>query len=203
MKRIILSSVLVLVFGVVARAQDPAVRIVFEDGLVTLKADNALKSEVLAEWERVGGTTVKGLDRLPAERITISLAGAHERTALDAVLGATGYVSTLRADLFAAKSLLRTIVVVPRSTAAPAARREVDMSMPEARYAFPGETEEEAEYIRAVLESMPPPPARPAKPQDLLMPELRFHFPDPPSEPETEPEPAPKPQPKPKPPSVH
>jgi hypothetical protein len=204
MKRMVLASVLVLAFAVASRAQDQAVSLVFDNGLVTLTADNALKSDVLSEWERLGGTTIRGLERLPAERITIKLAGAHERTALDAVLGPSGYVSTLRKNLPAEQSWLQVIIIAPRSgAAAPAVQRQIDMSIPESRFAFPGASEEELEYVRAVLEATPPPPTNPEKVQDLPMPEVRFHFPGPPLEPETETEPESKPQAKPKKPSGH
>lgn len=216
MKRIVLSSVLLLVVSATARAQDPAVRLVFQDGLVTLSANNVLISELLSEWERVGGTSVKGLDRLPAERVTINLAGVHERTALDAVFGTTGYVSTLGVDIAPGKSLLKSIVVVPRSSAAaaPVVQQEIDTSIPEGRFAFPEPGDNAEEHARMVMEMRSQRPTQPSK-ADTVIPELRYQYGDPgnsepipqaepPEEPDSTPEPATaskpgiKPEPKPK-----
>ena len=90
------TALFVMLAATPPRAQEAAVKISFNDGRVTLIADDALMSDVLAEWARVGDTLITGTDRLPLEKVTIKLVDVDEQKAIEAVIGsAVGYASTL------------------------------------------------------------------------------------------------------------
>jgi hypothetical protein len=197
------TAVLVLLSGVFAYGQATTVRVAFDNGLVTLTASDALVTDVLAEWARVGGTVISGAERLPASRITVNLANVPERDAMDAVLGSTaGYISAMRNDAPAGASSLRKLQLVLSSKAAPTAAkltRVIDATIPESNFEYPSPSFD-AEALTANPNGMPP--QSPALSEPQVMPEMRFQYVDPASTmpmPQEEPEPEAKPEPKPEP----
>jgi hypothetical protein len=104
----------------VAAIGGPRVQLTIRDGRVWLTTDGATAGEILAEWARVGQTTIVNGERVPSGPLTLQLDGALEADALDIVLrSAGGFVAIDReaASQIARPSLSRyaRVVVVPTS----------------------------------------------------------------------------------------
>ena len=95
------------------------VELTIRDGRVWLVSHDATTQEILAEWGRVGQTTVVGADRASDTRVTLELSGVPEPQALDVLLrSASGFVARRRADASpplhaAGQSRFDRIVVLP------------------------------------------------------------------------------------------
>jgi hypothetical protein len=103
-----------LALGASLHADGP-VQMSIHDGRVWLVAREATVSEILAEWARVGRTTITNADRVPGGRLTLDLAGVPERQALDLLLrAASGFVATTRTAVLdsSAQSEFERIVIV-------------------------------------------------------------------------------------------
>lgn len=95
-----------------ARAGD--VKLTIRDGRVTLSARDATLRQILAEWERVGGTRVFNRDRTPGNLLTIELTDVGESQALATLMrSAAGYAATERLDPSTGASRYSRIVVMP------------------------------------------------------------------------------------------
>ena len=57
--------------------------LLFQDGHVTVDAQDVSLSTILAEWSRIGGTTVISAERITDARATLALAAVPESEALD------------------------------------------------------------------------------------------------------------------------
>ena len=64
-----------------------AIKIAFADGRVSLVAEEAPASDVLAEWSRYGKTEVLGAELVERKLVTAMLEDVSEGEALDAILG--------------------------------------------------------------------------------------------------------------------
>ena len=113
----------VLVAAGVSSAQ--GVRIEFKDGLVTLSAQQAPLRVVLAEWARLGGTTIVGREQVAGAPMTLELTGVTERQALEILLrDVPGFMLAAREDVTTGVSRFDRIMLLPTTTAprtAPAA----------------------------------------------------------------------------------
>lgn len=108
-----------LLWSSVASAQ---VRLTMSDGQVSLSAQNATLSQILAEWARVGQTRVVNAERAPGAPLTIELTDVPEAQALDIILrSASGYLLAPRANPVASASRFDRILIVPASSATGAA----------------------------------------------------------------------------------
>ena len=96
------------------------VQLSMRDGRVSIVAKDATVAEILAEWARVGQTTVVNADTLARERVTIELKNVTEDQALAVLLRkASGYLAVPRAaDLPDASRFDRILLM--RATVAPA-----------------------------------------------------------------------------------
>lgn len=95
------------------------VKLAIRDGRVTLSARDAPLRQILAEWERVGGTRVFNRDRTPATPITIELVDEAEGRALATLLrSVAGYAASERLDPATGASRYSRIVVMPGEAAA-------------------------------------------------------------------------------------
>jgi hypothetical protein len=195
MKNAIICTVFfVILSAALSQAQQANVRIAFDGGRVTLAATDALVSDVLAEWTRVGGTLITGADRLPPSKVTVNLTAVDEKSAIEAVIGtATGYLLMPRTDAPAGSSLTHRLAILPlsASAAAPAPVREIDANIPETRFAYPapliGDPDSLTAREPAVGRQSSSDSAAASAP--LPMPEVRFQFVEPmvtPSPPEDE-----------------
>jgi hypothetical protein len=85
--------------GVAGTASAQTVSLQFNNGRVTLNAQNAPVRTVLVEWARLGGTRIVNGERVGGAPVTLELEDVPERTALDILLRtAAGYIVTARQD---------------------------------------------------------------------------------------------------------
>jgi hypothetical protein len=89
------------------------VRLNISNGLVTLSARDASLRQIMAEWERVGQTSIPNRERLPATPVTMSLSGVSESNALSTLLRTGyGYLAVTRAQALDNASMYRTILLM-------------------------------------------------------------------------------------------
>lgn len=94
MKRLTLALFL---WAAAAPAAAQELKLQIKDGQVNLQAEAVTVRRILAEWERIGGTRVSGLDRIPDEWLTLRLVSVPERGALDTILrNVAGYMAESR-----------------------------------------------------------------------------------------------------------
>jgi hypothetical protein len=119
--RIFLAAGILVGVAASAAAQAP-LRLQISDGRVTLHAENVPVRTILAEWARVGGTTILNGDRVAGAPLTLELEGVPERRALDIVLrSVSGYVVAAREPGKPGASLYDRIMILPTSVAPPSA----------------------------------------------------------------------------------
>lgn len=100
-----------------AYGQQP-VTLQFADGLVSLRAQNAPVRAILAEWARLGGSTVVNGDRVAGAPVTLELTNVPESQALDIVLrGVAGYMLGPRRAGMTGASAYDRIMILPTSVA--------------------------------------------------------------------------------------
>jgi hypothetical protein len=101
-----------------APASAQAVKLEFNDGRVTLVAQNAPLRTILSEWARLGGAQIVNADKVSTAPVTIELKGEPERRALDILLrGVAGYMIAARELPRAGASAFDRIMILPTSTA--------------------------------------------------------------------------------------
>jgi hypothetical protein len=111
-----LCAALVLAHAGLASAQ--AVKLEFANGLVNLSASNAPVRAILAEWTRLGGTTIVNADRVTGAPVTLEVQGQSERYVLDLVLrGVAGYMIAARETVGRGASRFDRVMILPTSTA--------------------------------------------------------------------------------------
>ena len=107
-----------ILLGCAASASAQAVSLRFQDGRVSLNAQEASIRTILTEWARVGGTKIVNHDRIGGGPVTLELTDVPERQALDVLLRATaGYVVTARDASSAGASRLGGVVILATSNA--------------------------------------------------------------------------------------
>ena len=91
------------------------------NGRVTIRAQDALITDILAEWGRVGKAAIIDADELAAETVTLELIDVPEAQALHTLLRrASGYMAAPRAGMSAGLSRFDRILIL--ATSKPAAR---------------------------------------------------------------------------------
>ncbi len=110
-----------LVGAATATAEQLTLRL--EGGRVSLVARDVSVEQVLAEWARLGSTTIVDADALDDTPITLTLEDVPENRALETLLrSATGYVAAPRpAGTPGASRFDRILILVSQSASAPAA----------------------------------------------------------------------------------
>jgi hypothetical protein len=113
----VLAAAVALLLGSAVSASAQAVTLQFNNGNVTLSAQNAQLRTILDEWSRLGGTRFVNADRLGGAPVTLELTAVPERQALEILLRAVaGYVVTQR-DQTTGLSRLGGVVILPTSNA--------------------------------------------------------------------------------------
>lgn len=113
--QIVIACVVVLL-GCAASSSAQTVSLQFDNGLVTLNAQNAPVRTILAEWARLGGTRFVNAERVGGAPVTLELTSVPERQALEILLRAVaGYVVTQREG--AGVSRLGGVAILPTSAA--------------------------------------------------------------------------------------
>jgi type II secretory pathway component GspD/PulD (secretin) len=91
------------------------------DGLVTIRAQEAQITDILAEWGRVGNTAIIDADELVGKTVTIELVDMPEAKALRTLLrSASGYIAAPRGTKSVGVSRFDRILIL--ATSKPAAR---------------------------------------------------------------------------------
>jgi len=122
--------------GAVALAGDLSLEM--KNGRVTLVAENVTVRQILAEWARVGQTRIVNGDRVSGGPLSLRLVDVPEGRALDTILrGVAGYMAAPRAADVASTSVYDRILIMPTSSAPPAAasappQRQPTPSFPQA-----------------------------------------------------------------------
>jgi hypothetical protein len=111
------SSALALLMCAAVPASAQSVSLSFDNGTVSLSAQNAPVRLILSEWARLGGTQIVNGERVPGAPVTLELSGVSERQALDVLLrGASGYLIGARRES-ASGSTFDRILILPTSSA--------------------------------------------------------------------------------------
>jgi hypothetical protein len=94
------------------------------DGRVTLDARDVPVVEILAEWSRVGQTTIVGGEKTVASPVTIQMVDVPESAALDVILKqCAGYAAARWPVVSAGGSIFQRILILAASTAPATADR--------------------------------------------------------------------------------
>lgn len=102
------------------------VKLQFNNGKVSLSAQNAQIRTILAEWARLGGTRIVNGERVTGQPVTLELTAVSEQQAMEILLrGTAGYmIGALRPATTG--SALSSVMILPTSSgttaAAPAGR---------------------------------------------------------------------------------
>jgi hypothetical protein len=113
--QIVIACVVVLL-GCARSSSAQTVSLQFDNGLVTLNAQNAPVRTILAEWARLGGTRFLNADRIGGPPATVELTAIPERQALEILLrSVAGYVVTQREG--GGVSRLGAVAILPTSAA--------------------------------------------------------------------------------------
>lgn len=103
-------------------ASAQGLKLEFKDGKVSIDASNVPVRTLLTEWGRLGGTKVVGAERIAGSPLTIHLENVPEAQALEIVLrNVAGYMAAPRAAASLGASAYDRILVMPTSSAPPAA----------------------------------------------------------------------------------
>jgi len=107
-----------ILLGCAASTNAQAVSLKFNNGRVSLNAQEASVRTILAEWARVGGTRMVNHERIPGAPVTLELTDVPERQALDILLRtAAGYVVTARDGAGGGASMLSGVVILATTSA--------------------------------------------------------------------------------------
>ncbi len=124
MRRILLTIALSLVFSLPAAAQQ--MKLVFNEGRVSLDATSVPVRAILMEWGKLGGTKVIGAERITGSPLTLKLEDVPESQALEIVLrSVAGYMAAPRSASAAAGASMfdRILVLATSATPPPPAAR--------------------------------------------------------------------------------
>lgn len=111
-------AVAAILLGYATSSSAQTVSLQFNNGRVTLNAQNAPIGQILSEWARVGGTRMVNHQRVSGPPVTLELIDAPERQALEVLLRtAAGYVVTAREGTGGA-SMFSGVVILATTSAA-------------------------------------------------------------------------------------
>jgi hypothetical protein len=104
------------VTGSAATASAGDLKLTINNGLVTLVAQDVPVRQILAEWARLGQTTIVNGDKLNGPPLTLQLVDRPEREVLDVVLrSASGYIAAPRPMVLANASQFERVMILPTS----------------------------------------------------------------------------------------
>jgi len=116
------SAAAVVVLGVLSLAAPASAQLRLSlsiaEGRVNLHTQDVPVRQILAEWARVGGTTIVNGDRVGGPPVSLDLHDVPERQALDILLrGVAGYVLGARLASASGASGIDRILILPTSNA--------------------------------------------------------------------------------------
>ena len=134
-RRIAIAVAVALLVACAEPAAAQGLTLRFQDGRVTVNAQNVPLRTILNEWARLGGTKIVNGERVPGGLVTIELNNVPERQALDALLrSASGYLAGPKNSGASGGSLFASILILPTSSAP----RPASGPPPRPAPAFPG-----------------------------------------------------------------
>jgi hypothetical protein len=120
-------------------AAQQALKLSFQDGLVTVDANGIPVRAILTEWGKVGGTKIVGTEKLTGAPLTLKLVNVSEAKALETILrGAAGYMAAPRAAGSPGPSIYDRILVMASSSAPTPAAAAASRPVPGNNNAFNG-----------------------------------------------------------------
>ncbi len=129
MRRTLLILALTLVVAPPAGAQ--GLKLVFNQGRVSIDATSVPVRTILNEWAKLGGTKVVGAERVSGAPLTLKLVDVPEALALDIILrSVAGYMAAPRGAVAGASMYDRILVMATSSAPAPAAATPNALSGP-------------------------------------------------------------------------
>jgi len=147
----ILSAAVLL--GCAASTSAQSVALQFNNGLITLNAQNASVRTILDEWSRLGGTKFVNADRVGGAPISLELTAVPERQALEILLrSVAGYVATQREG---GVSRLGGVTILPTSNAV---RAPAPVTFGPATVQRPVQDDRDDPDSREAFARIPPPP---------------------------------------------
>ena len=144
-------------FALTTSAAAQTVSLQFENGLVTLNAQNTPIRAILAEWARIGGTRIVNGDRVGGTPVTLELNAVPERQALEILLrSVAGYVTTQRDATSTGASAFGGVMILATSSA-PRTQAPVTFSNPTVQpRAFDDTRDDDDPNDRAPVAARPP-----------------------------------------------
>jgi hypothetical protein len=108
--------VIALIAGFAPLAGAGELKLTIGNGRATLIAQDVPIRQILAEWARLGQTTIVNGDKLTGPPITLQLVDRPEREVLELVLrSAGGYIAAQREVILAGASLFDRVMILPTS----------------------------------------------------------------------------------------
>jgi hypothetical protein len=105
-----------LVAGSVLPAAAGELKLTLADGRATLIAQDVPLRQILAEWARIGKTTIVNGDKLAGPPVTLQLVDRPEREVLEVLLrSASGYIAAQRQVSLAGASVFESVMILPTS----------------------------------------------------------------------------------------
>lgn len=116
MKKYLGSAIAFLLLAMPSAASAGDLKLTMNNGLVTLVATDVPVSQILAEWARIGKTTILNGEKLAGPPLTLQLVDVPERQALEVLLrSASGYVAAPRPVNMVNASSFDRILIMPTS----------------------------------------------------------------------------------------
>jgi hypothetical protein len=163
----------VIVLGCAASASAQAVSLKFNNGRVTLNAQNATIRTILIEWSRLGGTRIVNGERVGGAPVTLELTDIPERQALDILLrSAAGYVVTAKQGTTGLSSVGGVVILATSSAPrpqAPVTFGATTVQPPPQRPLFDQDPEERQERPGVVAAPVLPTTLQPASNQPAVV----------------------------------
>lgn len=179
LKRIVVAAAALLIAAGPVGAQGVRkLDVSFNDGRVTIVAENVTLREILAEWARKGGSRILNAERLPGTPVMLTeFKDQPEADVLRTLLReAPGYGAAMRTDVPAGGSAVQTVYILavrmtaPTTSSAPPVNQPQIQAPPQAApRMIQGTPDDEIPPVRPIVGNQPPmtpggQPAQPANP---------------------------------------
>lgn len=114
--RLFVTAALAAALGLPAAASAGDLQLTLGNGRATLIARDVPLRQILAEWARLGQTTIVNGDKLTGPPLTLHLVDRPEREVLEVLLrSASGYIAAQRPVLLANASVFDRVMILPTS----------------------------------------------------------------------------------------
>jgi hypothetical protein len=165
LKRTVVVATALLIFAVTARGQGVRkLDVSFNDGRVTIVAENVTLAEIFAEWSRKGGSRIVNAERLPNAPVMLTeFKNQPEADVLRTLLReAPGYGAAMRPAMAGASTVQTVFILAVRSTVASASSAQGGNPQPmqpqpqAAPRMLQGTPDDEIPPVRPLIGDQPP-----------------------------------------------